>query len=102
MDKRKLESLTKNVEDIMRNKPETRDSDDRLYLEVVRQIDSSLLTMFLGSWLMFRSAHGLPSIESVGRCRRKVQEKFPELRGSKEVQQFREELQETFFEYAME
>lgn len=43
----------------------------------------------------------LPSQESIGRCRRKIQESDFELRGSKRKEKIRMDEQETFITYAL-
>lgn len=43
----------------------------------------------------------IPSQESIGRCRRKIQESDFGLRGSKRKEKIRMEEQETFIEYAL-
>ena len=44
----------------------------------------------------------LPSQETIGRARRKIQEKEEELRGSKKKEKIRLERQEEFINYALE
>lgn len=43
----------------------------------------------------------IPSQESIGRCRRKIQEKDETLRGSRAKEQIRLDEQEMFIEYAL-
>jgi len=45
---------------------------------------------------------GLPSFESVGRTRRKLQAKYPELAGSARVRQLRAEGEKAYRKYAKE
>lgn len=45
---------------------------------------------------------GVPSVESIGRARRKIQAKMPELRAGDKVERARYEEQKTYIEYALE
>ena len=87
------------VEDALINVPETRKDNFILYIEVLgRFIDPkiSLQEAFLNHKLL-----GLPELETITRCRRKLQEKNPELR-DKEAVSVREKEQEEYRDYAME
>jgi hypothetical protein len=68
------------VETLLRNNPETRDSDSALlsmyWGEEIENLGEPLCTL---SSLLYKGA--LSSAEAVTRCRRKVQEITPELRG---------------------
>lgn len=44
----------------------------------------------------------IPSQESIGRCRRKIQEKYESLRGTKHKEKIRMQEQERYLEYARE
>lgn len=80
--------------------PHTRNSDDDLYAEVIRLIRPHCLAMPLDAYLHTYKQNNLPSIETVGRLRRKLQEKYPELRAEKTVKDFRSEREETFRDFA--
>ena len=71
------------VEGLLTNIPATRDSDDILYIEYINKVNPTLTKNDLASFLQYRAMYGVPSIESVGRARRKLQAHHPELRGSK-------------------
>lgn len=66
--------------------PETKDSDKKLFWRMC--FDMGLVFDGKISYVNFLSA---PSTESVRRCRQKIQELHPELRGSETVQKAREE-----------
>lgn len=76
----------------------TRSDDKLLYYWLLREegFDTEIpLSRFLiGS--------NFPNWESVTRCRRKLQEKFPELRPEKNEQDRRRDLEEEFIKYARE
>lgn len=100
----KINTISNMVKGILRQKEECRNSDNELYLAVLRQVasekgididDMSIPTLFLRM-----SEFGLPSIESVGRARRKIQECHPELRANDTVSGFRMEREEEFIDYA--
>lgn len=78
------------VFDILTNDKKARDSDTYLYLEVVRAVKPALLSQPL---MIAFFDKDLPNYESVRRSRQKMQESFPLLRPSDNVQAMRE-LQE--------
>lgn len=71
------------VERIMRNHPETRDDDFKLYGWACKESDERVMHLSF-SQVMWNSAKlNIPSYESITRARRKLQELKPELRGKK-------------------
>ena len=89
MAKEKLNTMAVKVEDILRNKSKARDDDNVLYAYFLNSLGVSVRkTSF---WeIARRVVNGdLPSIESVGRVRRKVQELNPELVGTAEKRKIR-------------
>lgn len=96
----KLKTTAHLVRDILYRKPFTRNSDEKLYIEVVRGIDRKAATMPFWYVLEHRKDFGLPSLESVGRCRRKVVEKNPELAGTDKVEGFRAMEEQEYREWA--
>ena len=96
-----IEKTEKYVENALRNRPHTREDDNLLYVDVIRQINPALVNV---NFLMtFESARKkkLPAYETISRCRRKLQEKYPELAETIEVRKQREEQQMNMFEYAV-
>lgn len=81
------------VFNILTQKPETRDSDKRLYIEVCRHKCPSLLGQTLESAFLYGK---LPNYESVRRSRQDIQAKYPNLKPSKTVQEFREDRERQF------
>lgn len=79
------------VQGILEKHPDTRNSDNLLFIKVVESIDSDLLYKPMMDVLVHAKEYGIPPFESVRRSRQRLQEKFPELRGSKEVEAGREE-----------
>lgn len=79
MEKKKLESLKERVYQLMVEYPKTRASDDLLYMAVVNSMGVNVTRISLCTFLKTRANGGIPSYESVSRCRRKAQREHPEL-----------------------
>ena len=89
MAKEKLNTMAVKVEDILRSKSKARYDDNELYAYFLNSLGVSVRkTSF---WeIARRVVNGdLPSMESVGRVRRKVQELNPELVGTAEKRKIR-------------
>lgn len=101
---KELKSTTKLVKCILEEIPSTRNSDNILYCYVLMAIGKSrgikYGNMPIETVLTNLKDLGLPSIETVGRCRRKIVEQCPELAGNSEVEAQRALNEETFKEYA--
>ena len=100
MAKEKLNTIAVKVEDILRNKSKARDDDNVLYAYFLNSLGVSVRkTSF---WeITRRVVNGdLPSIESVGRVRRKVQELNPELVGTAEKRKIRYKAVDDYKEFA--
>ena len=97
-----LRNTTKMVKYVLEKEPRTRNSDNLLWLEVVRLVNQGVLRMPLAVVMNNLKEFNLPSIETVGRCRRKLQADIPALRGTAEVQDFRSGLEAEFREWAGE
>lgn len=95
-----LKSITKTVLRLLQEVPETRNSDHELYFHVCRVMNPKCLNTPFGIVLKCRTELGIPSLESVGRIRRKVVESHPELLGSAEVECGRLNNEIAFREYA--
>lgn len=100
----KLKTTTDIVMNILQNVPKTRNSDNMLYYFVLRTIGNKngidIDSMSLPTFLIHMKDFGLPSIETVGRCRRKIVETHPELAGISTVEAGRCVQEEVFREYA--
>lgn len=81
------------VKDKLTESAETRDSDKKLIWFIWSDLGFVALNDFSSTidYVMFMKA---PSFESIRRCRQKLQEKYPELRGTKTVQKARAEKAE--------
>lgn len=91
-----LKTVSDVVIGILRAMPETRDSDKKLYVEVVRKIKPSAL--YEPFYIAFMDDK-LPSTETVRRTRQKAQEQFPELAATPQVEGMREVMEQNFFEF---
>ena len=96
----KLKTTTNLVKQILEQYPITRNSDDLLYATLCMAVDSHGAGMPFWYVLQHRKKFNFPSYETVGRCRRKIVEKHPELAGTDEVEGFRELEEQKFREYA--
>lgn len=93
------------MERILWEIPETRNSDNRLYAEILKEYGKragvNALTMSVGDFLKIHKAYGIPTIESVGRCRRKAQEQNEGLRAVEEVQEGRFENETEYIRFGV-
>ena len=100
MAKEKLNTMAIKVEEILRTKSNARDDDNVLYAYFLNSLGVSVRrTSF---WeITRRVVNGdLPSMESVGRVRRKVQELNPELVGTAEKRKIRDKAIDDYKEFA--
>ena len=100
-----LNELEKDVKQILKNVPASRASDDLLYVTLIEErlagLGRSLERISAKDYLLHYRNYNLPTIESVGRCRRKLQEKDETLKPSEKVQLHRKEMQNSFVKYAI-
>jgi len=96
----KIDNVEKLVKQALEKNKSAREDDHLLYIEVVYIINPALVNVNFA--MNFRNARslGLPPFESVSRARRKLQEKYPELRATKKVENARQEKQIEFEDYA--
>lgn len=80
--------------------PKARNSDMVLYYMVCCKRNIVSLGEPFGYVLMNLKELNLPSIESVGRVRRKIQELYPELASDEKVKEMREEQEEIYRKYS--
>lgn len=95
-----LRGTTKIVKSILEENKMARNSDNYLYIEVCKRINPQVIHKPFMEVMSDLKAYNLPSIETVGRCRRKVVESNPELAGSSEVEVGRTLKEAEFREYA--
>lgn len=78
------------VQRILERYPDTRNSDNLLYIKVIESIDSDLIYKPMQEVFLQAKTYGIPPFESVRRTRQKLQAEFPELRAKKEIEAERE------------
>jgi len=90
------------VQAVLEENPITRNSDDELYLGVIRKLNPVALDLPYQIVISQRKDFDLPKYSSVSRARRKVQEKCDWLRACKEVEDGRYEEFKLAKEYALQ
>lgn len=101
MEKKAIKDLEKRVRKILKDEPATRGSDDLLYLILMRQTLEDVENMKVSAFILNYRKWGFPSIESVGRVRRRIQAKNEALKPSREVQLLRKENEKSYYEYSL-
>jgi hypothetical protein len=100
----RLKKTSDLVHELLINEPACRNSDELLYLFVARVIGQKngfdVYKMSACEMLLRRKEYGLPSLKSVERARRKLQELNPELCADDTVEAHRMLLEEEYREYA--
>ena len=97
-----ISSTKKIVERVMDEKPETRDSDALLFIEVIRSIDPEAIKLPFAKVICRCSDDGdFPPFETVRRTRQKIQEQNPNLRASNDVVLLRAVKEHKFFDFAI-
>ena len=81
--KKRIFILLEEVKQFLKSHKVLRDSDDRLMANIWAKYIGHIEFLTAKDVLSMLSKSELPSYESISRCRRKLQEEFPELRGEK-------------------
>lgn len=100
MKRKELETLQTIVKAILENDSMARNSDDYLYSIVCRRLVPDCANAPFCHVISNRKRWNLPSYESVGRTRRKLQEKFPELSAFDSVKDNRTLQEAEYIAYA--
>ena len=90
------------VYEILRDNEECRNSDNLLYIEVLKKYNINVMGTSIYSFFNNFSDFSVPRFESVARSRRKVQELLPELGSTESVRKWRKDNESMFREYAKE
>lgn len=97
---KELNTTTNLVKGILEEYPDTRNSDNILYVRVCEHIGRehgiNINKMSMPFSLLNLKDYNMPQYETVGRCRRKLQAEYPELQADANVEAQRE-LNETDF-----
>ena len=94
--KSELKQIRTIVKNILKDYPQTRNSDNALYIKVVEALNRGALDKPFEEVMANLEALGLPCFETVRRNRQYIQAKFPELQACDKVQDFRTEREERF------
>ena len=103
---KRLFVIEKLVKEVLTDIPDTRNSDDYLYLKVLERVAAlqgmklNLSKMSVPYFLCNVKNLNFPYYASVARARRKIKAKHPELRGTAKVEAVRAEKEQVFREYA--
>ena len=83
--KQRMTNILPSVKAMLQENPRLRDSDERLMANMwYKSIgEDEIMNLTAINLLQKLSDGDLPSYESISRCRRKIQEEVPELRGEK-------------------
>ena len=102
MKKSELKNTTKKVEYLLRNYPETRDSDTKLYARLCEMINPVVERVPFSVVMRYHERYGIPLPETVRRSRQKLQATYPELAPTNNVSAARLLNEEVYREYAKE
>ena len=104
MKMKELKTITDIVEVILTADPKTRSSDNLLYIRLVdflgKRDHVDYIHMPMIAFYEQLPTLDVPTIETVGRCRRKLQQEHPELKANAEVTAFRADREKQFKAYA--
>ena len=93
--------IEEDVEEILREYPTARGDDDWLYIIYCDcYLHVALRSMTAREFLRTYRKKGIPTLESIGRYRRAVQSRCPELRASKKTKLARKKCEKNFLEFA--
>ena len=98
----KLRTIEDKVRAILKKDEEARNDDMVLYLKVCNSYFKDAGAMPFAVVMSQYRYLGLPSFESVGRTRRKLQAEHPELLGSIRIQKLRAKQEQNYRRYAKE
>ena len=91
--KQKMSKILDKVVNLLDKHPSLRDSDDRLTATIWYQYIDNVKSITAMDLLHKFAEGSLPSYESISRCRRKIQEEKPELRGNQWEKRHSKKLQ---------
>lgn len=96
---KKLKNLKDKIIMILENDLESRNSDERLYLEVCKLNGVDVSNISFEEAMLNKNLYNIPSFTSVERVRRKAQELRPDLIGINKSK--RDQLQNEYIDFAM-
>ena len=96
-----LYTLTDIVKKTLEKEHNARNSDSVLYVKVCNAINPEALKNPFCDVISNLPKYGLPSVESIGRIRRKIQTENPWLQSDEKVKEWRRDNEEIYREYAV-
>ena len=97
----KLKDLEKRVRTILKEKPAARGDDDLLYSYLMKDMKINLRNLTAQKFILSYRKLGIPTIETVGRCRRMVQEKDETLKPTPDIVLKRRKLETSYYNYSL-
>lgn len=100
-----LKTVERRVTEILREHPDARNDDMKLYLLVSESCiyeTHGIGTVTFADVMINYKAFGIPCFESIRRTRQKIQAKCPELGCSPKVRRARHRMERVYSEYAKE
>lgn len=97
--KKQFEKMNVLVASILEDYPDTRDSDNLLYLTVIETIGRGNMDKPISEILLNLEELGLPCFETVRRTRQKIQTEREDLRATTRVRSLRSIREEEYKEY---
>lgn len=93
-----LNNYEEQVKEILMKYPETRGSDGKLYSIYLKKnmVGTPNVFLFFDNF----ASYGVAQMETVSRCRRKLQAKYPDLQADELVKNRRKEAQITFIDWS--
>lgn len=98
---KKLKDLEKRVAKILKENPSTRGDDDLLYNYILDDLNIDTTEFSVESFLLNYRKMGIPTIETVGRCRRKIQAKDETLKPTPDIVLKRRQVENSFYNYSL-
>lgn len=98
--KEEIKTVNGMVEDILVKHPKARNSDNYLYIQVIKKVHPKASQYALDYVFANLKELGLPCYETVSRVRRKIQSEHPELWSDKTIKKYREQAEKDFEDYA--
>lgn len=98
----KLYKVEDVVKEVLENEKGSRNDNFLLVYEVYRRINKAVTRMPFNNVMLLHKEYGLPSFESIVRCRRKLQADNENLRPSKKVQELRLNETSEYINYSID
>lgn len=93
----KLETYKTVIKELLNDYPQLRGNDRKLYLAVLWKMGFPYENVTI---VQFFNDNSYPNLESIRRCRQKVQEENPELLPPEKIQKMRDEMEKEYLEFA--